>query len=99
MQYQTRTRYQTTSVLVVILAAAALTGLLTGLFGPTADPGAQVTGGTSNNGVVVTDGWMHNDTLNPPVDRGVEFTDGWMHNEILNPHADAETPPIWPGGR
>jgi hypothetical protein len=88
MQYQARTRYQKTSALVVIVAAAALTGLLIGLFGRTADPGAQITDGTSNAAVTVTDGWMHNDILNPPVDRGVEFTDGWMHNDILNPRVD-----------
>ena len=90
MQYQAGTRYQTTAALVVIIAAAALTALLIGLFGRTADPAAQITDGTSNTGVAVTDGWMHNEILNPPVSRGVDVTDGWMHNEILNPPAGDE---------
>ena len=94
MQYQARTRYQRTSALVVILAAAVLTALLIGLVGRTADPGA----GASNTGVTVTDGWMHNEILNPPVDGGVEFTDGWMHNELLNPPGDEEATPFRPGG-
>ena len=85
MQYKTRTRYQQTAALAVIVVAATLTALLIGLFGRTAEPGAQITDGTSNTGVAVTDGWMHNDILNPPVSRGVAVTDGWMHNDILNP--------------
>ena len=56
MQYKARTRYQQTAALVVIIAAATLTALLIGLFGRTAEPGAQITGGTSNAGVAVTDG-------------------------------------------
>jgi hypothetical protein len=88
MQYPARTPYRKTSALVVILAAAVLTALLTGLFSRTAVPGAQITDGTSNSGVTVTDGWMHNEILNPPSARGSEQTDGWMHNDILNPPAD-----------
>jgi hypothetical protein len=98
MQYQARTRYQKTSALVVIVAAAALTVFLIGLVGRTAGPGAQITDGASNTGVTVTDGWMHNEILNPPVDRGAEFTDGWMHNEVLNPPSDDEAAPFRPGG-
>ena len=97
MQYQARTRYQKTAALVVIIAAAALTALLIGLFGRTADPGAQIADGTSNTGVAVTDGWMHNEILNPPVSRGVDVTDGWMHNEILNPPAGDEVSEFSPG--
>ena len=85
MQHKARTRYQPTAALVVIVVAATLTALLIGLFGRTAEPGAQITDGTSNTGVAVTDGWMHNEFLNPTVNRGVDVTDGWMHNEILNP--------------
>ena len=68
MQYKARTRYQQTAALVVIVAAATLTALLIGLFGRTAEPGAQITDGTSNTGVAVTDGWMHNEILNPPAE-------------------------------
>ena len=85
MQYQARTRIQAASALVVILAAAALTVALIGLFSRTADSASQITDGTSNTGVAVTDGWMHNEILNPPSVRGSDQTDGWMHNEILNP--------------
>jgi len=72
MQYTARTRYQQTAALVVIVAAATLTALLIGLFGGTAEPGARITDGTSNTGVDVTDGWMHNDILNPPADDAEE---------------------------
>ena len=68
MQYKARTRKQQTAALVVIVAAATLTALLIGLFGRSAEPGAQTTDGTSSTGVAVTDGWMHNDILNPPAD-------------------------------
>ena len=88
MQHKARTRYQQTAALAVIVVAATLTALLIGLFGRTAEPGAQITDGASNTGVAVTDGWMHNEILNPTVNRGVDVTDGWMHNEILNPPSE-----------
>ena len=68
MQYKERTRYQQTAALVVIVVAATLTALLIGLFGRTAEPGAQLTDGTSTTGVAITDGWMHNEILNPPAE-------------------------------
>ena len=86
MQSQARTRSQAFAAIVVVLAAAALTVALIGLFGRSTEPAAQVTDRTSNaTGVDVTDGWMHNRILNPQPARGVDVTDGWMHNETLNP--------------
>ena len=94
MQHKARTRHQQATALAVIVAAATLTALLIGLFGRTAEPGDQITDGTSNTGVAVTDGWMYNEILNPPVSRGVDVTDGWMYNEILNPPADQAGDPL-----